>query len=66
MFKIKTMKLLNKEITVSFYSPNAQEGALFGIEVVPVQCECCGNIGQLTRVGVGFLELNICIENLHK
>lgn len=59
------MRIFNKHISAVFHLSQPGEDVLFGVNVCPGECECCGNPVMVTRVGLGIGELNIFVQEGH-
>ena len=60
------MKILGKRISSAFVFSENTGDILFGIHVVPGECDCCGNPVSVTRIGLGLIELDVFVQNEHK
>lgn len=56
------MKVFGKDISASFHFTQSGEELLFGVNVVPGECECCGEPVTVTRIGIGIVELNVFVQ----
>ncbi len=57
------MKLFKRNIQASFYRTQEGDDILFGIGISHGECECCGEPVLVTRIGIGFGELNIFVQH---
>jgi hypothetical protein len=60
------MKIFGKHISASFSLAQTGEDVLFGINVCNGTTECCGDSIIITRIGVGFGEIDVFLQNDHK
>lgn len=59
------MRIFNKHISAAFNLSQPGEGSLFGVEICPGECECCGNPVTVTRIGIGFGEIDVFVQEGH-
>jgi len=57
------MKLFKRDIQASFYRTKEGDDILFGVNICHGECGCCGEPVLITRVGIGFGELNIFVQH---
>lgn len=59
------MRLFGKYISASFNLAKPGEDLLIGINVCPGETECCGDQVIITRIGVGFGEIDVFVQGDH-
>lgn len=57
------MKLFKRNISASFYKNEEGDSILIGMDISHGECTCCGEPVLVTRIGVGFGELNIFVQH---
>lgn len=59
------MRIFGRELSAAFHPCAPGEDILFGVNITEGICEHCGNPVHVTRIGVGFGELDIFLQEGH-
>jgi len=59
------MKVFGRELSAGFRLCQQGDDILFGIDLTEGICEHCGNPVHVTRIGLGFAELDIFCQEGH-
>ncbi len=57
------MNILNKKADVIFFVTKKGDDILFGLNIFTIQCPCCGNIMNVTELGIGIASVSLVLSS---